>query len=90
MCKLYKYSVSAVIALALTGCASQMIAPTYYSNDTELLRIGNEKPTDNEVVVTNMGSYCLQTVDKWKTSSKTPDGQSIWAKDSLRSVAPCQ
>jgi hypothetical protein len=90
MRKLSKYSVCAIMALAITGCASTTITPTYHSNDPELLRIGYDKPADKEAVVTNMGSYCMQTVDKWKTNGKTPDGQTIWAKDSLRTVVPCQ
>jgi hypothetical protein len=90
MSKLSKYSVCAAIAFALTGCASSMITPTYLSSDTELLRIGYEKPNDKEPVVTNMGSYCMQTSEKWKADGKTPDGQTIWSKDSLRSVVPCQ
>lgn len=90
MRKLTQYSLCAAMALAITGCASQMITPTYHSNDTELLRIGFDKPMDKEPVVTNMGSYCLETAEKWKTNGKTPDGQVIWSKDSLRSVVACQ
>ena len=90
MSKLYKYFVSAAIALTMAGCAAPMITPTYLSADTELLRIGSEKPTDKEPVITNLGSYCLQTDEKWESDGKTPDGQTIWSKDSLRKVVPCK
>lgn len=90
MSKLCNYFVCAAMALTVAGCAAPMITPTYVSVDTELLRIGAEQPTDKEPMIVNMGSYCLQTAEKWKTDGKTPDGQTIWSKDSLRKVVTCQ
>lgn len=90
MSKLSKYFVYAAMAVTMSGCAATTITPTYLSTDTELMRIGAEKPGDKEPEVVNMGSYCLQVAEKWKADGKTPDGQTIWSKDCFRKVVPCQ
>jgi hypothetical protein len=89
MNKICQYFACAAMALTIAGCASPIITPTYLSSDTELMRIGSEQPNDKEPVIVNMGSYCMQTAEKWKADGKTPDGQTIWTKDSLRKVALC-
>jgi hypothetical protein len=89
MNKIFQYFACATIALTMAGCATPTITPTYLSSDLELMRIGSEQPKNNEAVVVNMGSYCMQTVERWKADGKTPDGQTIWTKDSLRNVALC-
>lgn len=90
MNKYRKYFGYVVMAGFLTGCAAPTITPTYTSTDPELMRIGGEKPEDSKPEIVSMGSYCLQIDDKWKENGKTPDGQSIWTKDSFRSVIPCR
>ena len=82
--------VCAVMA-TLGGCASGKITPNYTSTNPDLLRIGGDKPADpGEPEIINMGSYCLQVVDKWKTDGDTPDNQKIWTKDTFRKVVPCR
>ncbi|WP_319589073.1 hypothetical protein [uncultured Desulfobulbus sp.] len=87
ICTLFVY---AVVAIALTGCGAATIAPNYSSTNPDLMRIGGEAPGNKEPETINMGSYCLQVLDKWKTDGKTPDGQMIWTKDSFRKVIPCR
>lgn len=80
----------AAIAAALTGCGAATIPPSYSSTNPDLMRIGGDTPGNKEPEIVNMGSYCLQVTDKWKTDGKTPDGQAIWTKDSFRKVVPCR
>ncbi len=80
----------AAIAATAVSCSMGTIKPNYTSTNTNLLRIGGDKPTNPEPVVTNMGSYCLQITNDWKADGKTPDGQTIWTLDSLRKVVPCK
>lgn len=90
MNKIFKYFVYGAIAVSVAGCAATTITPSYTSTNTDLMRIGGEKPSDKEPETINMGSYCLQVADKWKADGKTPDGQTIWSKDSFRKVIPCR
>lgn len=90
MKKICAFLVYAVVAVALAGCGAATIAPNYQSTNPDLMRIGGETPGNKEPEVINMGSYCLQVTDKWKTDGKTPDGQMIWTKDSFRKVIPCR
>lgn len=74
----------------LSGCAAGKITPNYTTTNADQLRIGGDKPVDREPEIVNMGSYCLQIVDKWKMDGETPDNQKIWSKDTFRKVAPCR
>ncbi|OHB26013.1 MAG: hypothetical protein A2X84_13645 [Desulfuromonadaceae bacterium GWC2_58_13] len=90
MNKVCRYFGYAAFSVFLGGCAAPTITPIYTSTDSELMRIGGDKPGDKEPEVINLGSYCLQLDDKWKEDGQTPDGQIIWSKDSFRKVIPCQ
>lgn len=79
----------AFAALGLAGCSSTL-APTYTSTNVDLLRIGGDKPSKPEPQQMNLGTYCLQVVDNWKEDGTTPDGQSIWSKDTSRKAIPCK
>jgi hypothetical protein len=87
LCALFVY---AAIAVSLTGCGKATINPNYTSANPDLMRIGGESPETKEPEIVNMGSYCLRVADKWKTDGKTPDGQTIWSKDTFRKVIPCR
>ncbi|MGE4559160.1 MAG: hypothetical protein AB7E77_03080 [Desulfobulbus sp.] len=90
MKKIAALFVCAAAAAALAGCGAKTIPPSYTSADPDLMRIGGDAPGDKEPQILNLGSYCLQVRDEWKTDGKTPDGQTIWTKDSLRKVVPCR
>ena len=90
MNKLCAFFVYAVIAVSLAGCNKATINPNYTSANPDLMRIGGAAPENTDPESVNMGSYCLRVVDKWKTDGKTPDGQTIWSKDTFRSVIPCR
>ena len=98
MNKLGLFCVYAALAVILGGCGmvpanimpATTINPNYTSANPELMRIGGEAPVDKEPELVNLGSYCLRVTDKWKADGKTPDGQSIWSKDTLRKAVPCR
>ena len=89
MNKRLMFFLCAAVAVTITGCASTTMKPNYTSTNTDLLRIGGDKPGDKEPELVNMGSYCLQITEKWKADGKTPDGLTIWSKDTARKTAPC-
>ena len=89
MNKLYIFSVCTAIAFTIAGCSTATIKPNYTSTNPDVMRIGGDRPGDKEPEIANMGSYCLQITEKWKADGKTPDGQTIWSKDSLRKAVPC-
>ncbi len=80
----------AIIAATLAGCGTTTINPNYSSANPELMFIGSEAPAAKAAETLNLGSYCLSVTEKWKVDGKTPDGQTIWTKDSLRKVVPCR
>lgn len=90
MNKLCIFFVYAALAITMAGCGAATIKPNYTSIDVEMMRIGGDTPVDKEPEIINLGSYCLKVSEKWKADGKTPDGQTIWSKDSLRNVIPCQ
>ncbi len=90
MNKLCMFFVYAAIAVTITGCSAAMIKPNYTTTYIDLIRIGGDTPDKKEPEILNTGSYCLQVIDKWKADGKTPDGQTIWTKDSFRKVSSCQ
>jgi hypothetical protein len=87
LCALFVYT---VIAVSLVGCTKTTINPNFTSANPDLMRIGGESPDNGEPEMINMGSYCLRVVDKWKADGRTPDGQTIWSKDTFRKVTPCR
>ena len=73
----------------LAGCASTTIAPTYNTSNPNM-KVGGERPADSGPTIENAGSFCMEVTEKWHQDGKTPDGQPLWAKDSLRKVVPCK
>lgn len=90
MNKISAFCLYAACALILAGCGAATIQPNYASTNPDLMRIGGDSPGNREPEIVNMGSYCLQVTDKWKVDGKTPDGQTIWSKDTFRKVVPCR
>jgi hypothetical protein len=90
MNKFRMFSVCLAIAVIVSSCGAPTIRPNYTSTDVDLMRIGGEKPADKKPENINMGSFCLQVIEKWKVDGKTPDGQTIWSKDTMRNVIPCK
>ena len=89
MKKIAALLVCGLMAAFLSGCGAKTISPSYSSTNTDLMRIGGESPGTKEPQILNLGSYCLQVRDEWKEDGKTPDDQTIWTKDSYRSVVSC-
>ncbi len=84
------FFICAAFAVTVAGCGMSTIKPNYTSTNPDLMRIGGDKPGDKEPEIINMGIYCLQVAEKWKADGKTPDGQTIWTKDSIRKAIPCR
>jgi hypothetical protein len=51
--------------------------------------VGGEQPPNSAPTVENAGSFCVQVSEVWHSDGKTPDGQKLWSKDTLRKVVPC-
>nr|WP_163503051.1 hypothetical protein [Halomonas socia] len=80
----------ALVAVAfIAGCSSNAIAPNYTTENPDIMRIGEDRPADPERYVEEMGSYCVEVEETWNDHGTTPDGQTLWAKDTARSVIPC-
>ena len=90
MNKLCIFFVCATIAVTIVGCGAATIKPNYALTNTDQMRIGGDTPDNKEPEIVNLGSYCLKITEKWKSDGKTPDGQTIWTKDSFRKATPCQ
>ena len=73
----------------LAGCASNALAPRYTSENPDIMRIGDERPANPEKTTEDLGSYCVEVTETWNAHGTTPDGQSLWAKDTARVVVPC-
>ena len=90
MKKVRLFFMYATVATAVAGCGTTTINPNYSSANPELMFIGTEAPAGKAPEMLNLGSYCLNVTEKWKVDGKTPDGQTIWTKDSFRKVVPCR
>ncbi len=79
-----------LVATLVAGCAGNTtIAPRYTTESPDYLRIGGERPSNPDVRTEPSGSFCLEVAERWNDHGKTPDGQTLWAKDTLRKVVPC-
>ncbi|WP_447529482.1 MULTISPECIES: hypothetical protein [unclassified Vreelandella] len=76
--------------LLVAGCASSTVAPRYTSSNPDIMRVGGERPSNPDPRTEDLGSYCLESTERWNEQGRTPDGQTLWAKDTLRKVVPCQ
>ena len=79
-----------LVIATIAGCGAATIKPRYTSTNPDVLRIGGAKPVDKNLKTINMGSYCLKVEEHWKADGQTPDGQTIWARDTIRDVIPCR
>ncbi|MDI5936371.1 hypothetical protein [Halomonas kalidii] len=84
------YTLPLLLATAmLAGCASNALSPRYTSENPDIMRIGDEQPANPEKTTEDLGSYCVEITETWNAHGTTPDGQSLWAKDTARAVVPC-
>ncbi|MDN3562500.1 hypothetical protein [Vreelandella neptunia] len=79
-----------LLTALVAGCASSTIAPSYTTENPDVMRIGGERPANRDASVESAGSFCLETVERWNEHGRSPDGQTLWAKDTLRKVVPCK
>ena len=79
-----------LLTTLVAGCASSTIAPSYTTDNPDVMRIGGERPANRDASVESAGSVCLEPAERWNEHGRTPDGQTLWAKDTLRKVVPCK
>lgn len=79
-----------LLASTLLACTNSTIAPTYTSERPKIIRIGGDQPMNPSPTIENAGSFCVQISEVWHQDGKTPDGQTLWAKDTIRKVVPCK
>ncbi|MFB9866410.1 hypothetical protein [Vreelandella sulfidaeris] len=79
-----------LLTAMVAGCASSTVAPSYTTEKPDVMRIGGERPANRDSVVESAGSFCLETAERWNEHGRSPDGQALWAKDTLRKVVPCK
>jgi hypothetical protein len=77
-----------MIVMFITGCASNVIAPSYQTSNPNM-QVGGESPANVGPTLENAGSFCLELNETWHNDGKTSDGQALWAKDTTRRVVPC-
>jgi hypothetical protein len=77
-----------VLGALLAGCGGPTIVPDYRST-SEHLQVGGKRPPAAEPVVEDAGVFCLEVSERWHEDGETPDGQPLWARDTLRKVVPC-
>lgn len=87
---LFRRSLAALALVSLVAGCATTISPTYTSEKENIMRIGGDKPTAKEPRVESTGSFCVQTSEVWHEDGSTPDGQTLWAKDTIRKVVPCK
>lgn len=76
------------VAILLSGCASQTIAPDYSSNNPNL-QVGGDAPVDPGPVIEPAGVFCLEVFDEWHKDGETPDGEPLYARDTRRRAVSC-
>jgi hypothetical protein len=79
----------AVVAATLSGCAGNTITPDYSSTDPNV-QVGGEQPADSGPMKEDIGSFCMEVSQKWHEDGQTPDGKTLWSRDTFRKVVPCE
>lgn len=87
---LFRRSLAALALVSMVAGCATTISPTYTSEKENIMRIGGDKPSAKEPRVESTGSFCVQTSEVWHEDGTTPDGQTLWAKDTIRKVVPCK
>lgn len=77
------------LVAVLGACASTTIVPTYNTSNP-YMQVGGEPPQDVPGKVENAGSFCLEVSERWHEDGETPDGTSLYARDTFRKVVPCE
>jgi hypothetical protein len=76
-------------AATLSGCAGNTITPDYSSTDPNV-QVGGEQPVDSGPTKEDIGSFCMEVSQKWHEDGETPDGKTLWSRDTFRKVVPCE
>ena len=74
--------------LLLAGCGNGTIRPDYASTN-ENLQIGGRKPADPPATIENAGAFCLEVREEWHEDGRTPDGERLFTRDTLRRAVAC-
>lgn len=81
---------SGMLFLALAGCATtSRHSNTVISQNTDVMRIGDEPQGFPLSRVENFGGYCVEITDSWRKSKIEAEGQPIWLKQTTRVTVSC-
>ena len=75
--------------IGLGGCAGNTITPNYTTTDPNV-QVGGEQPANTGPETTDIGSFCMDVSHKWHEDGETPDGKTLWSRDTYRKVVPCK
>jgi len=84
----FRFTVLGLCLTLLAGCGSSTIRPDYGSSNPNL-RVGGDQPVDGAATIEPAGAFCLEVKDVWHDDGKTPDGERIYARDTLRRAVSC-
>lgn len=87
--KLHHALLLLMVTTMVAGCGANAVAPRYTSENPDIMRISEEQPANPEKTIEELGSYCVEVTETWNAHGETPNGQTLWAKDTNRAVVPC-
>lgn len=80
---------ASVLALGVSACTT-VLKPSYIVSDPEVMQISSKRPVAKPAELVNLGQFCVSVQGQWKADGETPDGQTIWTKDTYRKAAACR
>jgi hypothetical protein len=83
-----RLSLLGLAATLLAGCGTTTIRPDYAST-SEYLQIGGRKPVNPTPTIENAGAFCLEVREEWSEDGRTPDGEPLFTRDTLRRAVAC-
>ncbi len=83
-----RLAVLGITAGLLAGCGTGTIRPDLTST-SEYLQIGGRKPTNPEPIIENAGAFCLEIREEWHEDGRTPGGERLFSRDTLRRAVAC-
>lgn len=83
-----RLSVLCTATFLLAGCGTGTIRPDYASTN-ENLQIGGRKPADTPAFIEPAGAFCLEVREEWHEDGRTPDGERLFSRDTLRRAVAC-
>ena len=84
----FRFAALGLSLVLVAGCGSSTIRPDYGSSNPNL-QVGGTRPADGAASIEPAGAFCLEVADVWHDDGKTPDGERIYARDTVRRAVSC-